>query len=76
VVHRCKARHSALEVEQLLCRQRSCRFAVSRPAPVKVQQYLDLVEYNEKTGRITLLTASKLGKIGDSFKLTFKNEAY
>jgi hypothetical protein len=31
-VHRCEARHSVLEVEQLLCCQRSCRFAVSRPA--------------------------------------------
>ena len=42
VMHSFEARYSALEVEQLLRRQRSHRFAVSRPATAKVQQYLDL----------------------------------
>jgi hypothetical protein len=31
--------------------------------------------YNEKSGRTTLITASKLSKPGDNFKLAFKNEA-
>jgi hypothetical protein len=33
-------------------------------------------QYNEKFGNVTLVTASKLAKPGDNFKLTFKNEAY
>jgi predicted transposase YdaD len=43
-MHSFEARYSALEVEQLLRRQRSHRFAVSRPATAKVQQYLDLAQ--------------------------------
>jgi hypothetical protein len=35
VMHSFEARYSALEVEQLLRRQRSHRFAVSRPATAK-----------------------------------------
>jgi hypothetical protein len=32
------------------------------------------VQYNEKSGRTTLVTAGKISKPGDTFKLTFRNE--
>jgi hypothetical protein len=33
------------------------------------------IQYNEKSGRTTLITAGRLSRPGDNFKLNFKNEA-